>query len=324
MFEEFFNNILRCGYGRNFNIDNLLYDKIIIDSDTDVDGDHICGLLLAAIVKYAPELILQGKVYRCVMPLYKLMDKRRSSGTSEVDKSLFLYHKSELFKIFEQNVSKIIRLKFDKDGDFVSSENMCRFLSTNRDYYSLLDRLSGHYSIHKDIIEYIAMNPSTFKETISEFAEEMTYSKEDDCIFGVYKGESYNLIPDKVFMQKLKYLTDVIRVGNDGIAMYHMYELKGPQKEPIYQGYKTIGQIMEICQKFAPEIESRYKGLGELNPQEMLQVAMNPYKRVLIQFTMDDINAVKETFNTLFLTENRDIRKKMVNELVVSEDDIDN
>ena len=324
MFEEFFNNILRCGYGRNFNIDNLLYDKIIIDSDTDVDGDHICGLLLAAIVKYAPELILQGKVYRCVMPLYKLMDKRRSSETSEVDKSLFLYHKSELFKIFEQNVSKIIRLKFDKDGDFVSSENMCRFLSTNRDYYSLLDRLSGHYSIHKDIIEYIAMNPSTFKETISEFAEEMTYSKEDDCIFGVYKGESYNLIPDKVFMQKLKYLTDVIRVGNDGIAMYHMYELKGPQKEPIYQGYKTIGQIMEICQKFAPEIESRYKGLGELNPQEMLQVAMNPYKRVLIQFTMDDINAVKETFNTLFLTENRDIRKKMVNELVVSEDDIDN
>lgn len=326
MLTEFFDKILGCGFGKHFNIDNLLYDRIIIDSDTDVDGDHICGLLLGAILKHAPELIIQGHVFRCVMPLYKLADKRRKpSGKSlPLDKSLFLYHKSELFKIFEKNVSKVIRLKFDLNGEFVSSNNMMRFLSTNRDYYSQLTKLSEHYTIHKDIIEYIAMNPTTFKETIHELGDELQYSKEDDCIFGVYMKESYNLIPDKVFMSKLQYLIRVIQVGNDGIAKYHMYELKGPEKEPTYQGYKTIGQIMEICQKFAPEVVNRYKGLGELNPVEMLEVAMNPNNRVLIQFTIEDMEFVKNTFDILFLDSHRTTRKQMVQDADVSEDDIDN
>ena len=322
MFAEVFDKILGCGYGRHFNIDNLLYDRIVIDSDTDVDGDHICGLFLAAIFRHAPQLILEGKVYRCVMPLYKLMDSKSSKKT--INKSLFLYHKSELFKIFEKNVSKVIRLKFDLNGDFISSANMMRFLSTNRDYYSLLDKLSKHYSLHKDIIEFIAIHHDTFKDIIHELGDELSYSKSDDCISGVYMGESYNLIPDKVFMSKLSYLVETICVGNEGISNYHMYELKGKNKEPVYCGYKTIGQIMEICQKFAPEIANRYKGLGELNPVEMLEVAMNPNNRTLIQFVIDDMDRVKEIFDTLFLTSHRGTRKKMVQGAMVSEDDIDN
>lgn len=322
MFAEVFDKILGCGYGRHFNIDNLLYDKIIIDSDTDVDGDHICGLFLAAVLRHAPQLILEGKVYRCVMPLYKLMDAKSSKNS--INKSSFLYHKSELFKIFESNVSKVIRLKFDLDGEFISRANMMRFLSTNRDYYSLLDKLSKHYSLHKDIVEFIAMNPDTFKNTIEELGDELSYSKKDDCISGVYNGEAYSLIPDKVFMKKLKYLIDTIQIGNEGIARYHLFEIQGKDKTPVYQGYKTIGQIMEVCQKFAPEIASRYKGLGELNPEEMLTIAMNPYNRVLIRFVMEDMDFVKETFDTLFLPSHRQTRKKMVQEAVVSEDDIDN
>lgn len=320
MFEEVFDKILGCGYGNHFNIDNLLYDRIVIDTDTDVDGDHICGLLLAAIFRHAPELILQGKVFRCVMPLYKLVDKKKKT----VDKSMYLYHKSELFKVFEKNVSKNVRLKFTQDGDFVSSDNMLRFLSTNRDYYTVLDTLSHHYSLHKDIIEYIAMHPSDFRDTIKDLGDELMYSKKDDCISGVYKGNYYSIILDKIFMSKLKYLVDVVRIGNDGIGMYHMYELQGAKKEPIYRGYKTIGQIMEICQIYAPEIASRYKGLGELNPSEMELITMNPENRVLIQFVIEDKEAVKDTFDKLFLSKHRDIRKQMVQDAEISVDDIDN
>lgn len=324
MLEEFFDKILGCGFGRHFNIDNLLYDRICIDSDADVDGDHICGLLLGAIVKHAPELIIQGHVYRCIMPLYKLVDKRKSKTKENIDKSLFLYHKSELFKIFERSVSKVIRLKFDLDGDFISSANMMRFLYTNRDYYTLLSKLSKHYSLHKDIVEYIAMNPDTFKETIHELGDELNYYPEDDCISGAYQKESYNLIPDKIFMSKLKYLIDVIRIGNEGITHYHMYELKGTPKEFVYQGYKTIGQILEICQKFAPDVSNRYKGLGELNPVEMAEIAMNPNNRMLIQFTIEDMEFVRKTFDVLFLDSHRPTRKQMVQEANISEDDIDN
>lgn len=319
MFKEVFNEILGCGYGNHFNIDNLLYDKIIIDSDTDVDGDHICGLFLAAIIKHAPELIIQGHVYRCIVPLYRLADKKKSGS---IDRSLFLYHKSELFNIFEENVSKMVKLKFHQDGDFVSSKNMERFLSTNRDYYEVLDTMSRHYSLHKDIIEFIANHPKDFQETISELDDELSYSKEDDCISGVYKGEYYSIITDGVFMKKLKYLTDVINIGNDGVSFYHMYEKRG--SEMVYSGYKSIGQIMEICQKFYPEIKSRYKGLGELNPTEMRDIAMDPENRVLIQFTVQDMEETLKVFDTLFLDKYRPVRKKMVQESTLSADDIDN
>lgn len=322
MFKEVFDDILGCGYGNHFNIDNLLYDKIIIDSDTDVDGDHICGLFLAAIIKHAPQLITEGHVYRCVVPLYRLADKKRSSNKGEIDKSLFLYHKSELFRIFEQNVSKMVRLKFTQDGDFVSSKNMERFLSTNRDYYKVLDTMSRHYSLHKDIIEFIANHPNTYQDDISDLGDELSYSKEEECISGIYQGEYYSIITDGVFMKKLKYLSDVIRIGNDGVSSYHMYEKKG--SDMVYCGYKSIGQIMEICQRFYPEIKSRYKGLGELNPTEMRDIAMNPENRVLIRFTVQDMEYALKVFDTLFLNKYRPVRKKMVQESTLSADDIDN
>lgn len=322
MFKEVFDEILGCGYGNHFNEDNLLYDKIVIDSDTDVDGDHICGLFLAAVITHAPQLILHGHVYRCVVPLYRLADKKKSSNNDQIDKSLFLYHKSELFRIFERNVSKVVGLKFNKDGEFISSDNMERFLSTNRDYYQVLDTMSRHYSLNKDIIEFIAVHPTDYKTRISELGEELSYSEKEECVSGIYKGEYYSIITDKTFMKKLKYLTNVIQVGNEGVYMYHMYERKGDDMK--YCGYKSIGQIMEICQRFYPEIKSRYKGLGELNPQEMRDIAMNPENRVLIQFTVDDMDYALKTFDTLFLDKYRPVRKKMVQESSLTMDDIDN
>jgi DNA gyrase/topoisomerase IV subunit B len=321
MFIPLFDNVLGCGYGKHFNIDNLLYDKIILAPDYDIDGHHITGLFLAAIYRHAPELIRQGKVYRCVTPLYKLKD---NTDEFTVDRTSFLYNKSEIFDRFEQLVSKHVKIKFDfEDKDFVSVSNMKRFLSTNRDYYQLLHTLSGHYTLHPDIIEFMATHLDTYKTTIGELSSEMWYDDENDCLLGVYQEEFYHIIPDKIFLNKVKKLTDTIIHGNDGIVYYHMYEQMKSGKID-YTGYKSIGQIMEVCQKFSPDLDDRYKGNGEMDGLDLRELCMNPANRVLMRFTIGDAEQTTEILDNLFLEKNRNIRKQWVHDAEISEDDIDN
>lgn len=79
------------GYGSDFDITKLNYDKIIIMADADVDGSHISTLLLTFFYRFMPELIYSGKVYRAMPPLYKIEE-----GTGKNKKDIYLYDDNEL------------------------------------------------------------------------------------------------------------------------------------------------------------------------------------------------------------------------------------
>lgn len=91
-------------------------------------------------------------------------------------------------------------------------------------------------------------------------------------------------------------------------------------------GYKTIGQIVEFCQKYYPFIANRYKGLGELTKYEMHKLVMNPNYRKLAQYTVSDMERMNETMDYLFLKtpKTRKIRKQLVQTANITIDDIDN
>lgn len=321
---KFFDDILGCGYGDHFDISKLKYDKIIYMPDADIDGDHIMGVSMANIYRFARPLIEQGHVYRAVTPLYRLKMKDDNKRKRDyVNKAAYLYSKDQFFEKYEEKASELIRIKIDENDNFVSRAAMKRFLKTNRDYYEQLDTMAKHYTFHPDLIEWMAYR-ADFRESITELAPEMKYNPESNSFFGIYDGDVYKLILNDVFITKLQYLRDAIDIGNDGILYYHVYKSVKTRSELVYQGTMTIGQIMALCQTAEPAIRSRYKGQGELEPYEIRELAMDPDNRTLLRMTIGDVEKTTDIMDNLFLKSRRHVRKEMVANSNITLDEIDN
>lgn len=99
-----------CGIGEDFDITKLRFDKIIILTDADVDGAHISTLLLTFFYRFMPELILAGKVYRGLPPLYRV-DYETTVRGKKAKKSKYLYNDFELEKFRKESNHKILVLQ---------------------------------------------------------------------------------------------------------------------------------------------------------------------------------------------------------------------
>ena len=98
-----------CGIGEEFDISKLNYDKIIILTDADVDGAHISTLLLTFFYRFMPELIMAGKVYKGLPPLYRV-EYETTKSKKKTNESIYLYNDFELEK-FRKNNYKILNLQ---------------------------------------------------------------------------------------------------------------------------------------------------------------------------------------------------------------------
>ena len=317
----FFDDILGCGMGKDFRIEDCRYKRIIISTDSDVDGDHICGIVVANIYKYARPLLDAGMVYRVITPLYALKATRE---TEKLDRSLYLYNKEEFFGAYEKRASEVYKIKIDLNDDFVKNDAMRRFLQTNRDYYQMVDVAAKQCTTHPDIIEYLAIHLNDYKKSISEDFAELKYVKEDNSIKGAYDGAFHSFIIDEDLTKILHYLHEVIYIGNSGNHHYHLYKKNKTRNEPAYLGYQSIFNVMNYCQEQEPVIESRFKGLGELDPKEFKLLAMDPNNRTLLRITILDAESTEEVMENLFSDSRQDVRKQMIIDADISVEDIDN
>ena len=319
--EMFFNDILGCGYGKNFVLENCRYDRIIIGSDSDVDGGHIFGGLIANIYYLARPLLENGMVYRVITPLYSLVGKEKHGN--DLDTSLYLYNKEEYFSVYEKKASSMYRIKIDINDDFITDKAMIRFLQTNRDYYQNVDTAVKQNTTHPDIIEYLAYHINDYRETLSDAFSELKYSDTDKFITGSYDGSYHAFMVDDELTRVLQYLNTIIMKGNDGHITYNLYKMNSTV-EPTYLGEQSIYSIMNYCQAQEPDIESRFKGQGELAPLEFKMLAMNPRNRTLLRVNILDAESTTETILNLFAKPRAAVRKQIVEEANISIEDIDN
>lgn len=99
-----------CGIGDDFDISKLRFDKIIILTDADVDGSHISTLLLTFFYRFMPELILEGKIYRGLPPLYRVAFESSEKGKKK-KQSLYIYNDFELEKFRKIPGNKILNIQ---------------------------------------------------------------------------------------------------------------------------------------------------------------------------------------------------------------------
>jgi DNA gyrase subunit B len=303
--------ILGCNIGDRFDLNKLKYDKIIIMSDGDIDGFRILSLVAAFFLYHIPDIVQAGRLYKAVTPLYALNDKRNP----------FVLSKKDYVKVFESKIEKNINIFNVKTNVIMKSKELEDFLFKNRTYLEELRRTANRFAIHPYIIEFILFyrKSESFNNKLKMKFPEMNIL--DNIITGVYEGRFQNVIIDDIFDKRVKDMENLIFKINNGKIFYKIQEASGNTYED--RGIMTIGELMNLCQKFVPSIKTRFKGLGELNSEDLWSTTMNPVTRQLVRLTVQDIKEDLDKFKVLHGT---DIvkRKEIMEFFKLDREEIDN
>ena len=307
---------LGCGIGREeFNIDKLRYHRIIIMTDADVDGSHIRTLLLTFFYRQMPELIENGYVYIAQPPLYKVKKGKQER---------YVKDDAELNQYLLQLALDNTELHVTADAPAMSGQA----LETLARQYVLvqesIDRLSRRYPARL-LEKMIAMPPlddgalDDWQQVQDWFGELVRRLEAEDQREKIHvdvrreSGESDNWIAtvhltrhgitssremDRDFFESGEYAS-IRTLGEqlDGLLGEGAWVQRGERRREIASFGELMDWIMEEAKR-GQHIQ-RYKGLGEMNPEQLWETTLNPETRRLLQVQIEDAVAADEIFTTL-------------------------
>ncbi|MEM6780664.1 MAG: DNA topoisomerase (ATP-hydrolyzing) subunit B [Pseudomonadota bacterium] len=305
---------LGTGIGpEEFSLEKLRYHKIIIMTDADVDGSHIRTLLLTFFFRYMPEVIEEGYLYIAQPPLYKV--KRGNAGE--------LYLKDD-FEMEEYLINAAMGdLKWiEASGAERAGNDLRDVVDTARTLRAHIDGLSQRIK-NRDVVVQAAiagifddelLNDTKAAEKLAPvLAERMNAlaaknEKTWTCEYTEVGGyqlersvrsvkESFRISPDHIATadaRKLHGAHDYLKDNFDGIG-----RLMAGEKEiaKVRGPMSLIDSVLETGKKGLSM--QRYKGLGEMNPEQLWETTLDPEARVLLQVTVKDAQKADELFSTL-------------------------
>ncbi len=303
---------LGTGIGRDdFDADKCRYHKIIIMTDADVDGAHIRTLLLTFFYRQMPELIERGYVYIAQPPLY-----RAKRGNSVI------YLKGD-----REMEDYLIRGGCDEavlirgDGEQIVGQDLVDLVDRNNKARSLISTL-GRKAPEK-IIEQLAIHGLFNQELLNDIpALKNELAKLVDVLNAFEaeydKGWTAEVAGDGslVFSRTLRGVEEKHVIGNgilDSSEAKVLNELRGslhdtyaePSKLIVKGGFekKITGPVALVDAIFAAGRKgiaiNRYKGLGEMNPEQLWETTLDPEARSLLQVKIEHMDEADETFATL-------------------------
>ena len=313
--EEIRNIITALGTGvgkEEYNIDKIRYHKIIIMTDADVDGSHIRTLLLTFFYRQMPELVDKGYLYIAQPPLFKI-GKGKSESYMKDEKE---FNDFILNKICERKQVKIV-----KDEKMISNQNLFIFLSDLSEYESAITKLENR-GFDPLIIEMLIRaevqdktflkdleKMSFFKDKIAEngyITESLSRNEEDDMFELIVKSSDKDNYKQTIAIgrslvyssdfQKCYILNKKLKIND--IPPFEVYTKDRDDAPVVMDDKRRLLQYLLEDGKKGVNIQ-RYKGLGEMNPEQLWQTTMHPDRRNLLKVTVEDAVESDEIFTIL-------------------------
>lgn len=305
-----------CGIGRDeYNPDKTRYHRIIIMTDADVDGSHIRTLLLTFFYRQMPEIIERGYIYIAQPPLYKV-----KKGKQET----YIKDEPGLIQYLASLALEKASLHVNADAPGITGVQLEKMV---RDYQFAVDtikRLSRRTPAHmlNRLVYAPKLTPELVKDKLamdswaSDFEADLTKHEKDSASYQVLLNEDSErgaFLPvirlrrhgiDTDFPLNYEFI-----VGRDYERMTAIGgEINGLVEEG---GYVTRGERQQPVKDFVEAIEwlineskrglyvQRYKGLGEMNPEQLWETTMDPANRRMTQVKIEDAIGADQLFSTL-------------------------
>ena len=311
--EEIKNLIAALGTGigvEDFDPEKLRYHKIIIMTDADVDGAHIRTLLLTFFYRQMLPIIENGHLYIAQPPLYRVAFGRK--------KELFLKDDKELDAFLFDRSVKGISLRpegFDSSFSGAKLKELLFHVAQFQEHIEHLQLIGCWRELALDLLKFGLERPNQLMDY--EYVESLaSYLKEKDYLTGPIKS-SDGEEPGYVFNAAVKGLAYLNREIGPELVRSPEYKraLKAFRKVRdyldrrifIYKDDEVIREFDDItdCLEFFRSEGrkglniQRYKGLGEMNPDQLWETTMNPEKRTILRVSVKDADEAENLFTTL-------------------------
>jgi len=298
---------LGAGYYDDFQIDSLRYHKIIIMTDADVDGSHIRTLLLTFFYRHMPELVTNGYVYIAQPPLFRI----RKNKTE-----LYLKDEKEFDQYFVDELVSVSILR-NLEGKALKGKDLKNVLQKVIKLNYLLESTSNG-----DNNFYLLLEQATISSFFNpqNFNDEKKSSQTLDYLLKrlnmIDSGWEANLADmDFIFSKtKDKIKEDfVISLNSINENKYHEFNkicetiqeyFLSPSKLTLNENEIEIHTPRDLVSKGLELVKKgasvqRYKGLGEMNPDQLWETTLDPEFRSLLQVKIDDAQRADEIFEQL-------------------------
>ncbi len=271
-----------AGVGADFDIRNLRYHRIIIMTDADVDGAHIRTLLLTFFYRKMKELIEKGYIYIAQPPLYKI-----KKGKEEY----YAYSEEELEQSFQRIGSENINLY--SNGQELSREELSILLRDLNLYKHFFERVVNILP-EKLVGAVLSLKEPNFHkiyEALSEVEGTSNFVISGDFLKFSYEGTE---LDSSVFSSsEFRRLHEIYHKTKEKFPMV----IKNEAEIEIRSASELLEYILENGKRGA--VIQRYKGLGEMNPQQLWETTMNRESRTIKQVTMEDAMKADYIFTIL-------------------------